>query len=332
MARVAAAILFGVVVLYAMFGGADFGAGFWDLTAGGVERGEGPRALIDAAIGPVWEANHVWLIFCLVVLWTSFSPVFAAITRTLYIPLGLAALGIVLRGSGFAFRKVELRTPARRAESFVFAASSIVTPFFMGAVAGAVASGRVPANGASNHPLDSWLSPTSILGGVMAVVTCAYLAAVFLTAEAHANQSGDLETYFRHRAIGAAIGAGAIAVAGIFILHDDAPRLFRHLLGVGAPLVALPGLAGLGALILLARGDPSRARVLAAVAVGTIVVGWGVAQYPNLLGTHTAISQAAAPSGTLWAVCVVAVAAIVLCVPSLVFLFYLQQHRELEAT
>ncbi|HEX3426364.1 MAG TPA: cytochrome d ubiquinol oxidase subunit II [Acidimicrobiales bacterium] len=328
----AAAILFGVVVLYAVFGGADFGAGFWDLTAGGIDRGQAPRELIDAAIGPVWEANHVWLIFCLVVLWTSFSSAFAAITRTLYIPLGLAALGIVLRGSGFAFRKVAISTTGRRVEGLVFAASSIITPFFMGAVAGAIASGRVPGNGVSHHPLSSWLSPTSILGGVMAVVTCAYLAAVFLTAEAGANQAHDLETYFRRRAIGAAIGAGAIAVVGIFILHADAPRLFRHLVGVGAPLVAVSGLAGLAALILLGRGDPSRARVVAALAVGTIVLGWGVAQYPNLLGTHTPISQAAAPSGTLWAVCVVAVAATVLCVPSLAFLFYLQQHRELEAT
>jgi hypothetical protein len=143
MSRFAAVVLFAGVTLYAIFGGADFGAGFWDLTAGGAERGRRPRGLIDRSIGPVWEANHVWLIFCLVVLWTAFPTAFAAIMTTVYIPLGLAALGIVLRGSGFAFRKVSVRTPTQRANGAVFATSSVVTPFFMGVVAGAIASGRI---------------------------------------------------------------------------------------------------------------------------------------------------------------------------------------------
>src|SRR5207244_4390915 len=118
--------------------------------------------------------NHVWLIFCLVVMWTAFSGAFAAIMSTLYLPLGFAAFGIVLRGSGFAFRKVSTRTSEQRAHGAVFAASSVITPFFFGTVVGGIASGRVPAGG-SGDPMSSWINPTSILGGVLAVLVCAYL-------------------------------------------------------------------------------------------------------------------------------------------------------------
>src|SRR5215212_10679625 len=173
-----AIVLFIAVTAYAVFGGADFGAGFWDLTAGGPERGERPRAVIDHSIGPVWEANHVWLIFALVVLWSGFSEAFASITLTLFVPLTLAAFGIVLRGSSFAFRRTVFRTRDRRNFGAAFAISSVLVPYCFGAVAGAIASGRVPAGGRAGDPWDSWLNPTSMLGGVLAVVVCAYLAAV----------------------------------------------------------------------------------------------------------------------------------------------------------
>src|SRR6476619_3508632 len=139
-ADLVAVVLFVGVTAYALFGGADFGAGFWDLIAGGDDRGERPRALVDHSIGPVWEANHVWLIFCLVVLWTAFSEVFASVMLTLFVPLTLAALGIVLRGSSFAFRKVLVRTPQQRVFGGLFAISSVIVPYCMGAVAGAIAS------------------------------------------------------------------------------------------------------------------------------------------------------------------------------------------------
>src|SRR3954452_4031335 len=183
MSTFAAVVLFVGVVAYAVLGGADYGAGFWDLTAGGARRGKEPRHLIDETLAPVWEANHVWLIFCLVMLWTGFPQAFAAIMTTLYIPLGLAALGIVVRGAGFAFRKVMVRTEQQRLTGAAFALSSVVTPFFLGTVAGGIASGRVPAAG-HGDPVTSWVNPTSVLGGVLAVLTCAFLAAVFLTAEA----------------------------------------------------------------------------------------------------------------------------------------------------
>jgi cytochrome d ubiquinol oxidase subunit II len=169
MSTAAAIVLFVGVTAYALFGGADFGAGFWDLVAGGTKRGERPRRVIDHSIAPVWEANHVWLIFCFVVLWTCFPEAYASITMTLFVPLSLAAFGIVLRGASFAFRKSVFRTRDQRNFGAAFAISSVIVPFCMGTVAGAIASGRVPAGGVAGDPWDSWLNPTSILGGVLAV-------------------------------------------------------------------------------------------------------------------------------------------------------------------
>lgn len=330
MSNAAAAILFAGVVAYSVFAGADFGAGLWDLTAGGAERGRPTRDLIDHSIGPVWEANHVWLIFCLVVLWSSFPSAFAAIMTTLYIPLGLAALGIVLRGSGFAFRKATTATSAQRASGIAFASSSVVTPFFLGTVAGGVASGRVPSSGQGGDAITSWLNPTSVLGGTLAVVTCAYLAAVFLHAEARLAGLAHLERSFRCRAFASATAAGGIALAGVGVLHSDAPRLFSRLVGPASPLVAVAGLAGLAALVTLSRSAPRTTRLLAATAVATVVAGWGVGQYPYVLGTHLTVREAAAPSATLWAVVAVFGAALLLCVPSLIFLYALQQRGELD--
>ena len=163
----AAAILWIGVTLYAVFGGADFGAGMWDLLAGRGERADRARAQIDRSISHVWEANHVWLIFVLVVLWTAFPRAFYAVMTTLYIPLAIAALGIVLRGSGFAFRHA-LPGPVREPATRVFGISSLLTPFFMGTVVGAVASGEVPAGG-NGDAISSWTGVLPLLTGVLFV-------------------------------------------------------------------------------------------------------------------------------------------------------------------
>jgi cytochrome d ubiquinol oxidase subunit II len=317
------------VTLYAVFGGADFGAGFWDLTAGGAARGRRPRALIDAAIGAVWEANHVWLIFCLVVLWTGFPKAFAAIMTTLYVPLTIAALGIVARGSGFAFVRVSTRLSMKRAFGATFAISSLITPFFLGAVAGAIASGRVPTDG-QGDPWDSWINPTSALGGVLAVLTCAYLAGVFLVREARRRGATDLERYFRARAIGTALVVGVVAFAGIWVLADDAPRLHDRLLDQALPLVVVSALLGVSALVFLVRGIPQLARICAAGAVAAVIGGWGVAQYPYMLGTHLTLDQAAAPDTALAWILGVFVLALVTVIPGLVLLYVLDQRGELE--
>jgi len=326
----AAVVLFVGVLAYAVLGGADYGAGFWDLTAGGAERGRLPRRLVDQALAAVWEANHVWLIFCLVMLWTAFSPAFAAIMTTLYIPLGLAALGIVVRGSGFAFRKVLVRTEQQRVAGAAFATSSVLVPFFLGTVVGGIASGRVPTS-SYGDPIRSWVNPTSLLGGTLAVLGFAFLAAVFLVAEARNRDEADLEGYFRRRAISIAVVTGAVALAGIGILHADAPHLFSGLLGWGLPCVLASAACGLAALVLLPRAAPAPLRVLAVGAVATVVLGWGVAQYPQLLGTHLTVQQAAAPLPTLVTLTVVAAAALVLVVPATVLLFVLQQRRRLDS-
>jgi cytochrome d ubiquinol oxidase subunit II len=326
----AAVALFIGVVAYAVLGGADYGAGFWDLTAGGARAGREPRHLVDEALAPVWEANHVWLIFCLVMLWTGFPPAFAAIMTTLYIPLGLAALGIVVRGSGFAFRKVFVRTDQQRVAGAAFASSSVLVPFFFGAVAGGIASGRVPTAG-HGDPLRSWVNPTSMLGGVLAVLVVAFVAAVFLTAEARRTDDDALARWFGIRARVTALVAGAVSLAGIAVLHADSPRLFSGLLGRGLVLVVVSALCGLAALLFLGRLAPRLLQLLAVLAAASIVAGWGVAQYPYLLGTHLRIAAAAAPTPTLVALTVVAGAALLLVLPSIGLLFVLQQRGRLEA-
>jgi cytochrome d ubiquinol oxidase subunit II len=328
---VAAVILMVGITAYALFGGADFGAGFWDLVAGGTERGRQPRAVAQRAIGPVWEANHVWLIFSFVVLWTGFPTAFASITLTLFVPLSLAALGIVLRGASFAFRKEVERTSSQRNFGAAFASSSVLVPFCMGAVAGAIASGHVPAGGKAGDPWSSWLNPTGILGGVLAVVVCAYLAAVYLVWDARRLGDNEMVEYFRHRAIGAAVAAGIVASLGIFILHDYAHYVFDGLTSRALPLVIISALSGIGSLILLVRAAHRGARLLAMSAVATVVLGWGVSQWPYILPTTLKVSQAAAPDPTLEAIVAVFLVAAVVILPSLGFLYVLDQKGLIDA-
>src|SRR4051795_9469592 len=214
-----AAVLWVGATMYAVFGGADFGAGLWALLAG---RDRRPRELIDWAIGPVWEANHVWLIFVLVVLWTGFSPAFEAIFSTLFIPLTLAAFGIVLRGSGFAFQHTARTARGQGAAQLLFGLSSILTPFFMGTVVGAIVGGRVPVGNATGNNVTSWLNPLSIVIGLLFVSTSSYLAAVFLVNESRRAHGADLERYFAVRAVAASIVAGVLAVVGLIVMRSDA--------------------------------------------------------------------------------------------------------------
>jgi cytochrome d ubiquinol oxidase subunit II len=226
---VCAAVMFVGIILYALLAGADFGAGLWDLVAGSAEHGQPTRALIEESIAPVWEANHVWLIFVLVTLWTAFPTAFAPIMSTLYVPLTIAAVGIILRGAAFAFRKETATHPLRRLFGVTFASSSVLTPFMLGAVVGGIASGRVPAGEQTGDALRSWLNPTSMLGGAMAVVVCAFLAAVYLTADAERRGREKLVVAFRRRAVGSAVVAGVVALVGVFVLKHDAPDLFHGL-------------------------------------------------------------------------------------------------------
>jgi cytochrome d ubiquinol oxidase subunit II len=325
MSTTVAIVLMLAVTTYAVFGGADFGAGSWDLVAGGAERGDRPRAVIDHSIGPVWEANHVWLIFVFVVLWTGFSEAYASITLTLFVPLTLAALGIVVRGSSFAFRKTVFRTRERRNFGAAFAASSVLVPYCMGAIAGAIASGRVPAGGVAGDPWDSWVNPTSVLGGVLAVIVVAYLAAVYLVWDASRLGDPVMVEYFRRRAIGAAVVAGIAAVIGIFVLREDARYVFDGLMSRALPLVVLSAICGTASLVLLVRHAERGARLLAIGAVASIVIGWGVAQWPYILPTSLEVSDAAAPSGTLATLVVATVLLVLIVIPGFALLYTLDQ-------
>jgi cytochrome bd ubiquinol oxidase subunit II len=324
-------ILLAGITLYAVFGGADFGGGLWDLLAGGDQRGQLPRALIDESITPVWEANHVWLIFALVIFWTAFPDAFTAVMTTLALPLWLALAGIVLRGSGFAFRKELSRLPAQRAAGATFAFSSVLTPFFMGTVIGAIASGAVPAN-ASHASLAAWTSPTALLSGFLFVAACGYLAAVYLTGEAERRCHRPMQAYFSRRAQAAAIVAGALSLAALAELSSSSPALYARLTGRALPFVVVAGVCGLAVLTLLTARRPRGTRVIAAAGIAAVVWGWGVARYPVLLpGTGVTLANAGAPHATLVALIVVFIAAVLLVGPSYVLLFTLQTRRLLGA-
>jgi cytochrome bd ubiquinol oxidase subunit II len=319
-----------VFAAYALFGGADFGGGIWDLLAGGAERGAAPRELIDESITPVWEANHVWLIFILVLLWTAFPPAFAAIMIALFVPLALSLLGIVLRGVGFAFRHTAQRLQMRRFTGAVFAAASLITPFFMGTAVGAVVTGQVPVHPAGNV-LAAWTSPTAILTGFLFVAACAYISAVFLVLEARQRGHQDLTRYFSLRATAAGVVTGALAGGTFAELSNSAPYVFHRLTGIALPLVAISIAAGIAVLgmLWLRWYHALFLRGTAAIAVATVVWGWGLAQYPYLFPTSLTLAAGSAPTAALVAEFVVAGLAVLLVAPAFALLYYLQQRRML---
>jgi cytochrome d ubiquinol oxidase subunit II len=322
-----AGMLFVGVIAYALFGGADFGSGFYDLTAGGAARGAELRTQIDHSIGPVWEANHVWLIFVLVTWWTGFPETFAAAMRTLILPMLLALLGIVLRGAAFAFRKYAATLPQARLFGAVFAGSSLITPFFLGTVAGAIASGRVPAEGRGDL-WSSWLGPTSLIGGAIAVGTCAFLAGVFLTADADRAGNRGLVDSLRTRTLAVAAVTGAVVFAGLLPVRADAPTLWEGLTGRALPLVLVSAAAGAATILLLVARRFSVARVTAVVAVATVVSGWGMGQYPWLLVDEVRIDDAAGAQATLVGLLVAAGLAAVIVLPALAYLYTLTQSPD----
>ena len=295
------------LALYAVLAGADFGAGVWQLFAGRGSAGVRVRDHAHNSMGPVWEANHVWLIFVL----------------TLSIPLFIAAVGIIFRGGAYALRAGNPTPRELRAIDTVTAVASIITPFALGAAVGGIASGRVPVGNATGDLFTSWLNPTSILIGVLAVVTAAYLAAVYLAADAVRLREPDLERHFRIRALGAGIVAGGVAVGGLVVLHSDAHALYDDLVK-GDGLVALIAsiLAGLGTLVLVWTRNYEPARYSAGLAVAAIVAGWALAQNPTFLPGLT-VKEAAAPHDTLVVVVVAVLVGAAILFPSLALLFRL---------
>jgi cytochrome d ubiquinol oxidase subunit II len=330
-AEAVAAVLILVCTAYAALAGADFGGGVWDLLAGSAARGAAPRHRIDRSITPVWEANHVWLIIAIVVLWTGFPAAFAAIFTTLFVPLSVAALGIVLRGTGFAFRGQVRTLRWQAAYGGMFAFASLVTPFFLGTAVGAVVTGRV--RGTPGDPVGSWVNTTSLLTGALFVVTGAYLAAVYLAVDSDRSGEPGLRRYFTRRALAAAVVSGVLAAITMAVLRSTATRVFSELThGRSLPLVVVSVLAGLAVLVMLLLDVVRLVRPLAALAVAAVVWGWAVAQYPYLLPPRLTIAAAAAPAATQAAVLVVTGAIVVLVAPSFVLLFWLARAGRLGET
>jgi cytochrome bd ubiquinol oxidase subunit II len=317
------------LTLYVVLGGADFGAGLWQLLSGRGERGERVREHAHEAMAPVWEANHVWLVFVLVVMWTCYPVAFGSIVSTLSIPLFIAAIGIVFRGTSYALRAGTTRAREQRTVDTVFGIASVLTPFALGTVVGAIAASQVPVGNAAGDLWTSWTGGLSLMVGVLSVAFGAYLSAVYLAADAVRRGSDEMASAFRGRALVAGVIAGALALAGLVVLRSEARGLYDALVGGDAlPALIVSGLAGVGTLALVWLRRYEQARYSAALAVAAIVAGWAIAQEPVLLPGLT-VTEAAAGHDVLVAVLVSIAGGALVLVPSLVLLFTLTLRGQL---
>jgi cytochrome d ubiquinol oxidase subunit II len=304
------------LILYALLGGADFGGGMWDLLASG-PRAERQRQVIAGAIGPIWEANHVWLILVIVLLFSAFPPAFAALMTALNIPVTLMLIGIVLRGSSYIFRKYDApREGTRFRWGTVFGAASFFTPFFQGVALGALTTGRI-------HVVDGevvsgffagWLTPFAFACGVFALVLFAFLAATYLAF--YTRDEPDLQDDFRMRALWSGLALAPIALAVFLASKDGAPAMFRGLTQWWAPLL-LAGTSFCAVTTFLALWR-------------LILIGWGCAQYPHLVTPDVTLHNSAAPEATLRLLGIALAAGTMLLLPALAFLFHLFARPEIR--
>jgi len=312
------------LTFYALLGGADFGAGVWDLLAFGPRR-QAQRALIANAIGPIWEANHVWLILVIVILFNAFPPAFAALSTALYLPLTLMLMGIVLRGAAFIFRSYAAPTDdVRRWWGRIFASASIVTPIMLGVCIGAISTGRIRVeNGiVTSDFVAPWFALFPLSVGGLALVIFAFLAAVYLTVEADEPAVRD---DFRLRALLAAVAVG-VAALGVFLLSvEGAPRIRAGLIDSpwAWPLQIVTAVCALGALGSLWVRRFYLARAFAAAQVVLILWGWGAAQFPYLIPPDITLQNAAAPAVTLRLLLIFLMAGAVILFPSFYLLFHI---------
>jgi cytochrome d ubiquinol oxidase subunit II len=311
------------LALYIVLAGADFGAAIWQITAPRTPQGRDLRDFAHNVTGPVWEANHVWLIFVLTVTWTAYPAVFGSLASTLTIALSLAALGIIVRGAAYALSSATARPGEVRHIDVASAISSVIAPFALGACLGGIASGRVPFGNARGDLWSSWLNPTSIVTGALAVAFSAYLAAVYLSDDAVHRGHRALVAPYRRRALGAGAAAGVLSVIGLVVLRNDAHGLYRGLVaGPGLPALIASALAGVATLALVLRAQFAWARYTAAFAVIATVAGWALAQQPRFLPGVT-VTQAAASHDTLIAIIVAVIGGGIVLLPALLLLLRL---------
>ncbi|MGE5287957.1 MAG: cytochrome d ubiquinol oxidase subunit II [Micromonosporaceae bacterium] len=314
---------------YALFAGADFGGGIWDLLGGGSPRGRRARDAIDASVTPVWEGNQVWIVLGLVLLWTGFPGAFAAITITLFVPLAVSVLGIVLRGVGFAFRHEAIHPTSKRLTGVLFASSSLLAPFFLGAAVGAVTTGSVPLH-SRGLSTAAWTTPTALVTGGLFVAACAFVGATYLVGDASRRGQDELVSYFGHRAILSGLVTGVLAAVNLALLRGSSPYVFGRLTGVALPLVIVSVLAGAATVTLILLRRQWLLRIFGALAVAAVLAAWALAQYPWLFPTRLSVAAAAAPDASLLTEIVVIGMAAVLVVPAFAYLYWLQQHGRLE--
>lgn len=315
----------------AIFVGADFGGGIWDLLAGGTQGGARPRTAIDTSVTPVWEGNQVWIVLGLVLLWTGFPAAFKAVMLALFVPLSLSLLGLLLRGVGFAFRHESERRRTQQLTGVVFGTSSILAPFFLGTSVGAVATGKVTADASGNIP-GAWLAPTPLMTGVLFVASCAYIGSVFMVGDAHGRNDPGMVSYFSRRALLAGGVTGLVALVNLVLLRFNAGYVFDRLMGPALPLVVLSVVSGATALVLVVLRRTWLLRIMAGTAVTSVIAAWGVAQYPWLLPRTLSLRAGSAPVTSLRAEIIVLGMAAVLVLPSFAYLYWLQQHGRLRVT
>jgi cytochrome bd ubiquinol oxidase subunit II len=326
--KIIAGVMIAALVLYALLGGADYGGGVWDLFAFG-PRAREQRRLIAEAISPVWEANHVWLILVIVILFTAFPPAFAAIATALHIPITLLLIGIVLRGTAFTFRTYDVqRDDVQRRWSRVFSIASIITPILLGTILGAIASGTISVENGSvtSGFFNSWLTPFPFAVGFFALALFAFLAAVYLTLE---TRERELQEDFRRRALVSGVVVGLLALTVFVFAREGAPTVRA---GISRSWWALilhvcTAAFALGAFYSLWTRRYAWARLCAAVQVTLILLGWALAQYPHIVEPNITIASAAAPLATLQFLLAALIAGVILLFPSYYYLFRIFKSR-----
>jgi cytochrome bd ubiquinol oxidase subunit II len=309
-------VIGGGATAYLLLGGADFGGGILDLMATG-QSAERQRATIAGAIAPVWEANHVWVIFVMTSLLAAFPAAFARLGVGLYVPFSVALLGIVFRGAAFAFRSHgDPGSSWQRRWTRVFGVASLITPIALAAGAGAIASGEVGAGA-----LSIWTSAVPLLTAGLALVMCAFLAASYLTVESADAGDRELESIFRSRAILFGVVAGLLALVGLAVVRAHAPVLWAGMRARGLPLVSLSASAGCASIATLLRRRYRVSRLCSALAVAAVVWGWGASQWPYLIVPGLTVRAASAPANVVRLVLGCSIAGAAILVPSLLLLF-----------
>jgi len=327
--HIVAAFLLLALIFYAVTAGADFGGGMWTLLATG-PRATAQRKQISKALGPIWEADHVWLILVVVILFTGFPPAFATIMTALHIPVTLMLIGIILRGSAFIFGKYDTKAhKVQRGWSTMFGAASFFTPFVQGVTLGALATGqiRVVDGIVTTGFFAAWLTPFAWACGLFALLLCGFLAAVYLTLDPEVDP--EVQNDFRLRGLWSGVALVPIALGVFFTAKSGAPAIFAGLTsGWGLLLIGATACFAAAALLSLWSRNFNIARLTAIGEVSLILGGWSLAQYPNLVVPDITLVNAAAPVATLRLLTIALCLGAIVLLPSLAFLFYLFKIKE----